>query len=117
MFVRLKNLSSIQLWLFCLSVSLVTSEIIVVGMEILLKGVITYDFLLTGFVASLLVGALTVNLVSFFLAQQRKAEAAILLQGITANAPEGVVLIHTANSKIIYTNHQFDKMFGYDPEN
>ena len=73
----LKRLSAVQLWCFSIAISVVMAESITCGMEILLKGKITYDYLLTGFVASLFVAGLVVGLLSFFIARLKKSDAAL----------------------------------------
>jgi signal transduction histidine kinase len=69
----LQKLSAVRLWLISIGISILMSEIIVCGMEILLKGEITYDFLLTGFVTSLCVAGIIVAGLTYFLDQQRLA--------------------------------------------
>jgi len=49
--------TSNQIWLVAITFSIAATETIVAGMEWLLKGAITYDYLLTGFVASLMVAS------------------------------------------------------------
>jgi len=49
---RLQNLTRVSIWLLAIFISVVITEIIVSAMELLLKGQVTYDYLLTGLVAS-----------------------------------------------------------------
>ena len=50
------------------------------------------------------------------LTERRRAEAALRLQSeITANMAEGVCLVRTADTQIVYTNRSFEQMFGYGP--
>ena len=70
---RLQKLSHIRLLLLSVIFSVVVSEVIVCGIELLLKGELTYDYLLTGFVTSLCVAALVTAALTFFLDQQRHA--------------------------------------------
>jgi putative nucleotidyltransferase with HDIG domain len=72
---RLKKLTSVQVWLLSIVISLVMTECIVGGMGILLAGKVTYDYLLMGFVASLFVAGLVGGFLTFSLTKQRKAEA------------------------------------------
>jgi PAS domain S-box-containing protein len=45
-----------------------------------------------------------------------KAKYSLLLQSeITANAAEGIALIRASDSRIHYTNHRFELLFGYGP--
>ncbi len=55
---RLHNLSHFKIWLLTISVSVVMTEIIVSVMELLLKRQVTYDYLLTGLVASFFVAGI-----------------------------------------------------------
>ena len=71
---QLKKLTSKQIWLFSIVISIAMSELIVVCMEMLLKGTVTSDYLLTGLVASLLVSGLIIGILTFFLAQQKNNE-------------------------------------------
>jgi two-component system sensor kinase FixL len=54
---QLQGLSPFKLWLTSIFLSVMATEVIVCGMESLLKGNVTYDYLLTGFVAALLVAS------------------------------------------------------------
>ncbi len=63
---RLQNLPPVDIWLLAIFISVVITEIIVCVMELLLKGQITYDYLLTGLVASVSVAGIVVAfLISF----------------------------------------------------
>jgi len=73
----LQRLTTIRLWLLSTGISIVMSEIITGGMSLLLQGEITYDYLLTGFVASLCVASLVTAGMAFFLGQQRQAADAL----------------------------------------
>ena len=66
------NLPPFKLWLLSLCVSVVLTEVIVVIMDVLLNGEVTYDYLLTGLVASLLVSALVAAMLVYFLHQQNQ---------------------------------------------
>ncbi|HTN95203.1 MAG TPA: ATP-binding protein [Gallionella sp.] len=57
---QVQGLSPFKLWLASIFISITATEIIVCGMELLLKGNVTYDYLLTGFVAALLVASTVV---------------------------------------------------------
>lgn len=72
---NLKRLSAAQLWFFTIIISIVLAELIAGGMELLLKGAITYDYLLTGFVASFFVAGLVAGILAFFISQLKKNEA------------------------------------------
>jgi len=60
---RLQALSPVKIWLLAISISVLMTSVIVSAMELLLKGTVTYDYLLTGFVASFLVASTIAALV------------------------------------------------------
>ncbi len=68
----LQKLSLFRLWLFTIIASVMMTGVIVLGMELLLKGAVTYDYLLTGFVASLAVSGIIVACLTMLLAQLRR---------------------------------------------
>ncbi|MDR3556300.1 MAG: PAS domain S-box protein [Syntrophobacteraceae bacterium] len=48
--------------------------------------------------------------------ERRKAEEELdLYAEITRNIAEGVVLARVSDTEIVYANHKFEEMFGYDP--
>lgn len=110
---QLKKLSSTQLWLTSVGVSVVATLSLVSVMDILLKGEITYDYIVTGFIASLFVAIFVIGSVSSILNHQRKSEMLLLLQSIAALAPVGVMLVRPHDKKFIYTNRSFNEMMGY----
>ena len=59
---KLQGLSPVRIWWLSIFISVVTTEIIVSSMELLLKGRITYDYLLTGLVAAITVAGIVVGL-------------------------------------------------------
>ena len=73
MIQNFQKLSTFRLWLTSICVSIVAAEIITSGMEWLLKGVVTYDYLFTGFVAALLVAS---AVAAVLIAAKTKAERA-----------------------------------------
>lgn len=66
---KLKKLTPPRLWLLSVFSSIVVTEIIVSSMDRLLKGEISYDYLVTGFVASLIVAGIIVAILISFLNQ------------------------------------------------
>ena len=66
---RLQHLSPVSIWLLAIFISVVMTEIIVSVMELLLKGRITYDYLLTGLVTSLIVAGIVVAFLITLLAK------------------------------------------------
>ena len=100
---RLQNISRLLLLMFSVVFSVVVSEIIVCGMEFLLKGEITYDFLLTGFVTSLCVAGLVTAVLTFFLAQQRQ---------VTKRIEEFSVELSKNNSQLTQERHFLDDIIN-----
>lgn len=70
---QLQGLSPFQLWLASVLISVTATEIIVCSMELLLRGMITFNYLLTGFVAALLVAS-TVTAVLIYLFKRLNLE-------------------------------------------
>ncbi|MCE5181146.1 MAG: HAMP domain-containing histidine kinase [Betaproteobacteria bacterium] len=72
------------------------TELIVCGMETLLHGEITFDFLLTGFVASLFVASIIAAGLTYFLDQQRLAAEALnrrVTEEVAKNREKDLLLI------------------------
>jgi len=69
---RLQSLPAVRIWLLAVFISAVMTEIIVSAMELLLKGQITYDYLLTGLVASLSVAGIVAALLIALLARLKQ---------------------------------------------
>lgn len=72
---RLKKFSATRVWLFSIVISVVMTECILLGMELLLKGRVTFDYLLTGLVASLFVAGFVGGILNYFLSHQDEIEA------------------------------------------
>ncbi|MGA7750052.1 MAG: ATP-binding protein [Gallionella sp.] len=71
---QLRGLSPFKLWLASIFISVTATEIIVCGMELLLKGKVTFNYLLTGFMSALLVAS-TVAAALFSIFKWMKLEA------------------------------------------
>ncbi|HTN93934.1 MAG TPA: PAS domain-containing protein [Gallionella sp.] len=69
---KLQSLSPVRIWLLAIFISVVITEIIVCAMELLLKGQITYDYLLTGLVASISVAGIVAALLITLLGRLRQ---------------------------------------------
>ena len=67
--LRLQELTPVRIWLIAIFISVLMTEIIVSVMELLLKGHVTYDYLLTGLVASLFVAGFVVAILIALLAR------------------------------------------------
>ncbi len=113
----MKKLSTVQLLLLSIAISVAMTEFIVCGMGFLLKGEVPHDYLLTGLVASLFVSGFVASFLTFFITSLRESDAALRLQSrITSEAAEGVALVRPTDGEIIFTNRHFDEMFGYGPD-
>jgi diguanylate cyclase (GGDEF)-like protein/PAS domain S-box-containing protein len=131
---RLQEFTAARLWLLSIFVSVVATEIIVSGMELLLKGAVTYDYLLTGFLASLCVAALVAAVLALSLDQQKQAmrrveEQAGALSAKHArlsreyqfmddilNSLSGVFYILDEQGRLVRWNAEFEKVSGYSAD-
>jgi len=111
---RLKNLSTLQLWLVSVSISVVAAESIVIGMDLLLKGEVTFDYLLTGLVTSMIVSALVVGSVASFVNYQKDAVAGQYRAAIQASL-DGFWITDTS-TRILEVNGAICRMLGYTRE-
>jgi PAS domain-containing protein len=69
---KLQNLPPVDIWLLAIFFSVVITEIIVSAMDLLLKGQITFDYLLTGLVASVSVAGIVVAFLITLLARLKQ---------------------------------------------
>jgi PAS domain S-box-containing protein len=69
---KLQNLPPVRIWLLSIFSSVVMTEIIVSLMELLLKGQVSYDYLLTGLVASLFVAGIVAAILITLLARLKQ---------------------------------------------
>ena len=69
---KLQNLPPVDIWLLAIFISVVITEIIVSVMDLLLKGQITFDYLLTGLVASVSVAGIVVAFLITLLARLKQ---------------------------------------------
>jgi PAS domain-containing protein len=69
---KLQNLPPVDIWLLAIFFSVVITEIIVSAMDLLLKGQITFDYLLTGLVASVSVAGIVVAFLITMLARLKQ---------------------------------------------
>ncbi len=68
----------LQIWLICVSLSIVATEIIVGSMEVILLGKITSDYILTGLIASFFVASLITWMLIYFITQLKQQNNAQL---------------------------------------
>jgi len=91
-------------------------------MELLLKKAVTYDYLLTGFVTSLIVGAIISGIIGIFIDRQKKDEAAFFVQTVIANERKHFeVLVATSHlgffeldrgGQVTYVNRRWSEITG-----
>lgn len=115
----LANLSHLQLWLLSLSVSVVMSETMVVIIEMLLKGEVSSDFLLTGLVTSFLVASIISAGLIYLLSHQRQIEEVLLeskgqLQDAQRLAHVGSWQLDIPSKKLIWSDEIY-RIFEIDP--
>jgi diguanylate cyclase (GGDEF)-like protein/PAS domain S-box-containing protein len=128
---RLQALTTVRLWLLAIFVSVTATGIIVSGMELLLKGEVTHDYLLTGFVASLFVSALVAATLAFALSQQRQAMQRVEEQSVALfekhdrlsrefrfmddilNSLSGIFYMLDEQGRLVRWNTEFEKVTGY----
>ena len=105
----LKKLTTVHIWLLSITVSVVVTECIAGGLGMLLKGEVTYDYLLMGFVVSLIVAGLAGS----FLTRQEETGADHRIEAspveaqkrmaVTTAVKEGAVktALHVAAPRVI----------------
>ena len=106
------------------ALSVVLSEAITAAMSMLFHGAVTYDYLVTGGVASFFVSTAVVSLIAAFIGhlhsvdnrhrEEQSAVAAINIRLAAAleQAGEGVYITDAGN-KIVYANPAFSRITGY----
>ncbi|PPD32218.1 MAG: hypothetical protein CTY19_11460 [Methylomonas sp.] len=88
---------------------------IVAGMNFMLEGTVSSNYLLTGLVASLIVAAIVSALIIYFLGQlSNAAEDNHLLNNIINSCPVPIALCK--DQSILMLNPEFSKVFGYTRE-
>jgi len=93
---RLKKLTSVQVWLLSIVISVIMTECVVAGIGMLLKGKVTNDYFLAGFVASLFIAGLIVGFLNSFRKQQRKIETELRVVATAFAAQKDRVVTDTA---------------------
>jgi len=113
----LASASARKVWLAMVIASLALTEAIVSVMGMLLRGRITYDFLLTGLVASVLVASLVSGIVLTFAGALRRingilAESEEKLRGLYELSPLGIALTDM-QGRYVEFNEAFRRICGY----
>ncbi|WP_415879622.1 PAS domain S-box protein [Methylomonas sp. TEB] len=110
---RLQRINKYQLWLISVALATMLTESIVAIMEWLLKGEISFDYLLTGLVASLLVASLICAMIIVFLDQLSSLnDDNIQLSTIVTALPIPLALFDDKRN-LQMLNPEFTKVFGY----
>ncbi|WP_157200654.1 PAS domain S-box protein, partial [Methylomonas methanica] len=111
---RLQRISKYQLWLISVFLATLLTESIVAVMDLLLNGQISFDYLLTGLVASLIVASLISAMIIFFLEQLiGLKEDNTRLSTIVSALPVPLALFD-AQRNLQMLNPEFTKVFGYE---
>ena len=129
----LEKISTFRLWLLAIVISVLLAETVTAITEILLKGVVTYDYLLTGLVTSVLVAALVVGMVCDFLnrlseAQQDNANLQSTINDLTLakhtlqeneeilqtfmDNTNTLIFMKNLKGEYIFVNRRFEELFG-----
>ncbi|MCQ8104604.1 PAS domain S-box protein [Methylomonas sp. SURF-2] len=113
---RLQALNKWQIWLSAVILAVAMTLLIVAGMNFLLEGRLTANYLLTGLVASLAVATAVSGLIIYFLTllaqiQQDKRH----LNAIIAACPIPIALNDDAHN-IVLMNPEFSKVFGFSQD-
>lgn len=112
---KLQKLSPLKIWLISLTCVVILAEIITSGMDLLIFGAITWDYLLTGLVASILVTAAVIPVLIKYLAQQRSLGELMRqqheLRNILDNAPVGIWRLG-GNGRLQFVNKSYCDAIG-----
>ena len=101
-----------HVWLIAVLLSMLMTLSIVASMNFLLEGTVTFNYLLTGLVASLIVASIISGLIIYFLALLSIAEQDNhLLSSIINSCPVPIALAKAQD--IVNINPEFSKVFGY----
>lgn len=101
-----------HVWLIAVVSATLMTLSIVAGMNVLLEGKVTFNYLLTGLVASLIVASIISALIIYFLSILSIAEQdSQLFSSIINSCPVPIALCF--GQDIINLNPEFSKVFGY----
>ncbi len=111
---RLQHLTRFRLWLISVFLATVLTESVVALMDLLLKGQISFDYLLTGLVASLIAASLICAMIIFFLDHLAGLkDDNTQLNTIVSAIPVPLALFDEERN-IQILNPEFTKIFGYE---
>jgi len=102
-----------QVWLLAVVLALLLTETIVAAMSWLLRGVITWDYLLTGLVASLIVASLVSGITVLLLEKMASLDRNILQLNTIIDALPIPIALFDADRRILRLNPAFSNAFGY----
>lgn len=111
--VRIQNIKNYYLWLFAIVSSLVITEIIVSVMSLIFNGVVTFDYLITGLVASVLVASLVSGIIIFFIRKLSELHRDNGYLTELIDACPTPIAINDRASNIVMLNREFTKVYGY----
>jgi PAS domain S-box-containing protein len=110
---RLKKTTLLQLWPLSLVIAIVLMEIVVNGIELLLLGVVTWNYLLAGFVVSFFVSALLIRFLAQYFAQEEVLFNIGALQNAIFNSANFSCIATDAKGVIQIFNVGAERMLGY----
>jgi len=114
---RLRKVSLLHLLWISIVISELLSVIIVSIMSIILRGRVTYDYLITSAVTSLIFAAIIISIILYFMKELKDTEDALReseerFKLIASATTEGLAF-HEKGS-LLDANDRFAEMFGYD---
>lgn len=102
-----------QVWLLAVALALLLTETIVAAMSWLFHGEITWDYLLTGLVASLIVASLVSGLTVWLLEKMASLDRSVLKLNAIIDALPIPIALFDADRRILRLNPAFSAAFGY----
>ena len=102
---RLQNISRLQLWLMGVIAAILLTEIIVSIVELVIKGSITTDYLLTGFIASVITAGMVLGLIGYLL------DSLGVLQQNNSRLNVLVAELNDARERLVHSERRFRQLF------
>jgi PAS domain-containing protein len=114
----LSRLSPVKLWLVALFVSIILAELTVATVEFILKGEVTYDYLLTALINTLLVSAPIAAILIYILHQHSKARELILRNQYQINESQRIAQVgsweYNLASRVLHCSPEMFKILGLE---